>query len=504
MKNLFLLFTGLILSITIQQSLANQTNVDTLQTISVSGTAIVDTTSMLHPLYYIDTDGNNEADYFLNFGPWWYEPDSSNATRPNDGDQITIEGGLWEENMMGYPMIFVYEINGEFWRDPFVPFWNQMGEHGANCQHNMDSCNNSGFGWQHDPPVTVDLSGYTIVDTSFMMDHYYLDENNDGTPDYFLNFGPPWYEPTSGASRPNDGDQIDIVGGLIDNGSFPMVIVYEINGLEWRDSTYFCGNIGGGWIYRYMTNSIQFNTSYDNMDQITMNPGWFTGGPGMGMMDSLFCQIFESNPEELFSIGNENAFAAYETDFYFAMGMGNMGSGMNCGEHMQFGSNADLQFHYSDYELSKYNIDETTVQVKYWNGDINNWVIVNGATVDVSNNTISFSSNIVGNFYILTGDSPTSVETGNDLIVEEFELFQNYPNPFNPSTTISFNIPENDFVTLSVFNVIGEKVSTLVNSNMQAGKHSVTFDATNLSTGIYFYEIQAGNFTSIKKMILLK
>jgi len=504
MRYLSLLFSLFIVGMMSKSVIAYQIDYDSLQVITVSGTAIVDTTTMVHPIYYIDTDGNNEPDYFLNFGPWWYEPDSSNATRPNNGDQITIEGGLWEENMMGYPMIFVYEINGEFWRDPFLPFWNQMGHHGANCQHNMDSCNNSGFGWQHDPPVTVSLFGYAIVDTSYMMDHYYLDEDNDGTPEYFLNFGPPWYEPTSGATRPENGDQIDIVGGMIDNGYFPMVIVYEINGLEWRDSTYFCGNIGGGWIYRYMTYSVQFNTSYDNMDQITMNPGWHTGGPGMGMMDSLFCQIFESNPDELFSIGNENAFAAYETDFYFVMGMGNMGQGMNCGENMQFGSNVDLQFHYTDAELSEKNIDESTIQVKYYDGNMSNWVVVSGASVDINNNTVHFSSNTVANFYILTGESPTSVETGNDLIVDNFELLQNYPNPFNPSTTISFNLPTNEFANLSVYNLIGEKVSTLVNSNIEAGMHSVTFDATRLPSGVYFYELKAGSFNSIKKMILLR
>ncbi|NOX17994.1 MAG: T9SS type A sorting domain-containing protein [Chlorobi bacterium] len=86
----------------------------------------------------------------------------------------------------------------------------------------------------------------------------------------------------------------------------------------------------------------------------------------------------------------------------------------------------------------------------------------------------------------------------------KFELSQNYPNPFNPSTKISFSIPEKEFVTLLVFNVNGEKVKTLINENLDAGKHSVDFNAAELASGIYFYKISTGKFSDIKKMVLLR
>ncbi len=85
-----------------------------------------------------------------------------------------------------------------------------------------------------------------------------------------------------------------------------------------------------------------------------------------------------------------------------------------------------------------------------------------------------------------------------------FELDQNYPNPFNPATTISFTIPEREIVSLSVFNILGEEVSTLINEERSAGSYSVHFAADKLSSGIYFYRLQAGNNFSIKKMTLLK
>ncbi len=86
----------------------------------------------------------------------------------------------------------------------------------------------------------------------------------------------------------------------------------------------------------------------------------------------------------------------------------------------------------------------------------------------------------------------------------EFELSQNYPNPFNPSSTIRFGVPEASDVRLEVYNMLGQKVSTLVNQKMQAGWHTVQFDAAGLSTGTYIYRIQAGDFVSTKKMMLIK
>jgi hypothetical protein len=95
-------------------------------------------------------------------------------------------------------------------------------------------------------------------------------------------------------------------------------------------------------------------------------------------------------------------------------------------------------------------------------------------------------------------------DTGILPIPGEYSLEQNYPNPFNPSTTIEYSLPQNGFVTLKVFNVLGKEVATLVNGQNEAGKHTINFDASALNSGVYFYKIKSGNFTETKKMILLK
>ena len=106
-------------------------------------------------------------------------------------------------------------------------------------------------------------------------------------------------------------------------------------------------------------------------------------------------------------------------------------------------------------------------------------------------------------------------ETGNILIVSDVEenhsnvpdnfiLHQNFPNPFNPSTTISWQSPVSSWQTLKVYDILGNEVATLVNEEKPAGNYEVNFDASGLTSGIYFYQLKVGKFVQTKKMILLR
>jgi hypothetical protein len=178
-------------------------------------------------------------------------------------------------------------------------------------------------------------------------------------------------------------------------------------------------------------------------------------------------------------------------------------------------------------------IDSSSVELNWFNGPSNyGWIKIerkSGATVEfsiidsvtqVTNSYIdqnlqpsttyfyrlySYYQNLISNYS--NEDSATTsslVNVEDEFVVKDYALFQNYPNPFNPNTTISFQIPESGFVTLKVYDAIGNQIKTLINEEKQAGVYQADFDATQLSSGIYFYKLTINKFVDIKKMTILK
>jgi hypothetical protein len=96
----------------------------------------------------------------------------------------------------------------------------------------------------------------------------------------------------------------------------------------------------------------------------------------------------------------------------------------------------------------------------------------------------------------------TDVEN-NGILLTSFVLAQNYPNPFNPTTTIKFQIPSTSFVSLTVFDVLGREVVTLVNEEMRPGRYERLFDGSGLASGVYYYRLRSGNFVETKRVLLL-
>lgn len=133
--------------------------------------------------------------------------------------------------------------------------------------------------------------------------------------------------------------------------------------------------------------------------------------------------------------------------------------------------------------------------------------------------TQNFQFQVIGNPTLIVFDPGNWILKNNTTITSlenltQFSLAQNYPNPFNPSTTIEYILPQSGFVTLKVYNILGKEIATLVNEQIDAGKHKVDFDASGLNSGVYFYKLlvsdlqgkdgKAGEFVETKKMILLK
>lgn len=181
----------------------------------------------------------------------------------------------------------------------------------------------------------------------------------------------------------------------------------------------------------------------------------------------------------------------------------------------------DSLWYFSGYRKNL-NMDGGWYQLKFdMNYSIKNYIkhfgqlrlVIHITSLDSSNVEINVAFNklygiddtlgviIYDSFGNLTGISDPLDQT---KIPKEFELSQNYPNPFNPSTKISYSLQSSETVTLRVYDVLGHEVAMLVNQYQSAGSYTVSFDAGNLASGMYFYKLEAGSFQSIKKMMLLK
>ncbi len=164
-----------------------------------------------------------------------------------------------------------------------------------------------------------------------------------------------------------------------------------------------------------------------------------------------------------------------------------------------------------------------------WNEE-QNWQVFNSGVIDSGSVVANLGSFIISEQFPLYSGETTYFsftmifgENLNDLIInagnitttirqndnnvnlpKTVYLFQNHPNPFNPSTKIEFFLPKAEYVTIEVYNTLGQRIVTLVNKPMPIGQHQIEFDGQNLSSGVYFYRIEAGDFQLAKKMVLLK
>ena len=139
-----------------------------------------------------------------------------------------------------------------------------------------------------------------------------------------------------------------------------------------------------------------------------------------------------------------------------------------------------------------------------------NWTQVNDGLENSSvhslavSNTDLFAGISGGVWKIPLSKTITSVKNNYNDLPTEFTISQNYPNPFNPSTRIDYNLPTDEKVVIKVYNILGKEIAELVNEQQAAGRYSVQFDGSSLSSGVYFYSISAGKYHQTRKIILLK
>jgi enediyne biosynthesis protein E4 len=168
-------------------------------------------------------------------------------------------------------------------------------------------------------------------------------------------------------------------------------------------------------------------------------------------------------------------------------------------------------------QFSDLSLTDPSIPITTWEWDFNN-----DGTIDATDQNPSYTYSQLGDYSVklivstgsatdtltranyITINPVTRVEYEKNLSPDKFQLFQNYPNPFNPNTSIKFYVPEESFVSLKVYNVLGTEVAELVNEKKTPGLYELNFGGENLPSGVYVYRAEVGSFTASKKMLLLK
>lgn len=377
--------------------------------------------------------------------------------------------------------------------------------------HNNHNGRNHYEDWP-DSLSVISVNGTVSVDNFMMMPMHYLETDGNDSTDYILGFGPWWYEPESGAVRPSKGDVVAITGGLYDIMTPAMLVVFEINGLTWRDST-DAPPWSGGWIHSNDSDTTWIYCPTDSLDSIGFPPQGMHGGMGnMGGMwpDSIYCQFEEMNVDSLPGLTDASMFEGYVCNFNNEIG-GHMGLGQGAGQGMMgFNRSVNFQFHYDKNNLNTLELDESSIQLFYMD-EQGNWQEETNATLDITTNTIHLENSEVAEYYALKASAiKVGVEDdGLTAVPQAINIETVYPNPFNPQVTIQYISSQFGKVQIQVFDLQGRLVKNLFNGLQEQGSYTVSWDGTSnlgqiVTSGIYLLKVSEGSSVALRQLTLLR
>jgi hypothetical protein len=315
-----------------------------------------------------------------------------------------------------------------------------------------------------DSLAIVNLEGTAIVvaaDTVLhRMARYGLDVDGDGTVDYVLSFGTPWYRPPSAAHRPNSGDHITISGGMFTYTQPPMVVVYSINGLAWRRPGEGHGGFAGG-------DHQGRGCNLDSVTRVELNGTAIVRSMGM-WHGEMHMYAISTNGDTLPDYVLDFGAPEYHPD--------------NGAQRPADGDTISIvggQIYCADASV------QLPVVIVYE---------INGLLWRQPGDTLGLGPD-------MTTSVSGPVATGEPV---SYLTARNFPNPFNPTTTIGYSIPTAGNVHVSVFDITGREVAILVNGYQTAGQYAVQWDGHSFASGIYFYRVTVGNLSFTNRMVLMK
>jgi photosystem II stability/assembly factor-like uncharacterized protein len=354
----------------------------------------------------------------------------------------------------------------------------------------------------------------------FMRDIFFLDNNNGWAAAWFADFSPGTiiYKTTNGGSTWNAALYSD-TALYIERIWFTSAAKGHFGTAFPTGKLYYTTNGGAGWHPSLLDSSFHSTYPVRGMRFLDQNTGFALGGyfDVSGVVWRTTDGGISWNAQ---SVGPEPV-----NDILFKDNLNyiTVGGDYEFGPSVSYTSNSGISWQYRTLEQFGigYSIDKQT-DAKLWIvlGYVGNFLFssdggANWNTIPVPGNkpvySIDFADDkhgwAVGDDGVILKFIPETsgiISSGN-TIPGDFSLYQNYPNPFNPSTTITFDIPENVSVTqLTIYNMLGEEINKALYQNLSAGQYRYTFNGSSLQSGVYFYRFTAGKYSSTKKMLLVK
>jgi hypothetical protein len=333
------------------------------------------------------------------------------------------------------------------------------------------------------------LVGQTLPSSGIGKTIYLVKVNADGIEQWSNTFGGSSGTDASDIIQLSDGNFL-ISGFVTINNDFQVYVVKASN----------TGNLI--WEKNYGGSEFDYGYSIIELADGNLMVSGYTASIGAGARDGYLIKI-NINGDLIW----EKAFGFDRSDEFRRMVETNNGDIIVVGNSVTRVTSTEQ---YTDGYMVKTDSEGNLIWTNLYGGNLNDGfssiIKTNDGGFITVGNTLSYSKS--SDIYLVkTGESGivSDVEKfDNTIIPNKIELSQNFPNPFNPSTMIQFSVAKADFIQLRVFDLLGNEVNTLIKENKQPGIYQVTFDASNLSSGIYFYQLVASNKNITKKMILIK
>ncbi len=255
------------------------------------------------------------------------------------------------------------------------------------------------------------------------------------------------------------------------------------------------------WIIRASADSTLVRCSNDSLTWVEVPPNSMNM---MMMPDSMYMRLHQM-PLDSLRIAHDSTIigwcrldAGRDSMHFTLMDMDSIHGGTSM---MQFMRSMLCQFHWDSLMADSVHRRWRLTGLRGWNGS--EWTIMTGVSVAGTTARVATAQSYPAVALIGVAATSTGVAESKSGPVT-FALFQNYPNPFNPTTKIKFAVPDMAFVTLTVFNALGQRIATLVSETLAAGTYERTWNPGNSPSGVYFYRVTAGQFSATRKLLLLR